>query len=101
MTVPNEKAVWPGTNCFSPNMRPWFPDICWVAERGGVSAVRNRYQKVNLEFVFSASPETNRREPLELSPSLSPSLARLGNSSWTVNGPQSLVRFHTAVTTRD
>ena len=33
--VPNENAVWPGTNLFSPNMRPCFPTFAAVVERAG------------------------------------------------------------------
>jgi hypothetical protein len=81
MTLPNEKAVWPKANRFSANMRPSFPTFAGAGERGGegVSVVRHRYQRVNLEFVFSASPETNRREPLELSPALRPVRAGPGS----------------------
>ena len=33
--VPNENALWPGSNLFSANMRSWFPRSAVIVERAG------------------------------------------------------------------
>jgi hypothetical protein len=52
-TVPNENAVWPRKNRFFSEYASVVSDICWGSqpsrqERRRVSAVRQRYQEVNL-----------------------------------------------------